>query len=67
LEIDDFDCEYHVGVVLVDGFINSAVEPFSQEVKFEDVRFEFVGDDIIKLNQLDVLPLNVLHWICFYR
>jgi hypothetical protein len=65
LEIDDFDREYHVGVVLVDGFINSAVEAFSQEVKFENVRFKFVGEDIINLNQLDVLRLNIFHWICF--
>ncbi len=66
MEVDDFDGKDHVGVVLVDGFVNSAVEAFSQEVKFEDVGFEFVSDDVVELNEFDILSLRGLHWGCFF-
>lgn len=50
-EADDLDGEDHAGVVLVDGFVDCAVEAFADEVHVQDVGFELVGDNIMQLDQ----------------
>ncbi len=54
-QVDNLDSKDHVGVVLVDGFVDGAVVAAAEEVQFQDVGLQFVGHDVVQLDQFDVL------------